>query len=52
MIASDPLLVEHPSKDVVVLRINRPEVRNALNVAVRLRLVEEIARLFKELASA
>ena len=44
MTVSDPLIVERPSDDIVVLRINRPQVRNALNVAVRMRLVDEIAR--------
>ena len=44
MTVSDPLIVERPSDDIVVLRINRPQVRNALNVAVRMRLVDEITR--------
>lgn len=44
MTGTDVLLVEHPSDDIVVLRINRPQARNALNQAVRGRLAEEIAR--------
>lgn len=41
----DVLLVERPSNEVVVLRINRPQVRNALNIDVRIRLANEVARL-------
>jgi enoyl-CoA hydratase/carnithine racemase len=41
---ADPLLIERPADDIVVLRINRPEVRNALNMAVRTALAEEVAR--------
>ncbi len=44
MTAPDPLLVEQPSDDVVVLRMNRPEVRNALNLEVRMRLASEVVR--------
>lgn len=40
----DPLLVERPSNDIVVLRLNRPDVRNALNLEVRTRLADEIIR--------
>ena len=32
---------EMPAKGVVMLRINRPEARNALNMRVRRRLAEE-----------
>lgn len=35
-----PVLVEHPAQGVVWLRLNRPEVRNALNNAVRAALAE------------
>jgi enoyl-CoA hydratase/carnithine racemase len=42
MTASDTVLVEHPSPDSVVLRLNRPEVRNALNIGVRTRLADEV----------
>ena len=35
MTGTDVLLVEHPSDDIVVLRLNRPQVRNALNLDVR-----------------
>lgn len=44
MTTPDPLLVESPANDIVVLRINRPQVRNALNLEVRTRLAGEIAR--------
>jgi enoyl-CoA hydratase len=44
MPASDEVLIERPSNDVVVLRLNRPQVRNALNLAVRAALAEAIAR--------
>jgi enoyl-CoA hydratase/carnithine racemase len=39
---SDPLIVERPSDAIAVLRINRPEVRNALNLAVRQRISTEM----------
>ena len=41
---SDSLIVERPSDDITVLKINRPQVRNALNLEVRTRLADEIAR--------
>ena len=44
MTAPDPLLIERPSNDIVVLRLNRPEVRNALNVPLRTRLADEVTR--------
>jgi enoyl-CoA hydratase len=44
MAAPESLLVEHPTDDIVVFRINRPQVRNALNLEVRVRLAEEITR--------
>lgn len=44
MTATDALLVEHPSDDIVVLRLNRPQVRNALNLDVRVRLADAIGR--------
>ena len=44
MAATDSLLVEHPTEDIVVFRINRPQVRNALNLEVRVRLADEITR--------
>ena len=44
MAAEEQLIVEHPSSDIVVLKINRPQVRNALNLDVRTRLADEIAR--------
>ena len=44
MTTSDILLVERPVDAVVVLRLNRPEVRNALNLDLRARLADEVAR--------
>jgi len=44
MTASDTLLIERPSDDIVVLRLNRPQVRNALNLDLRIKLAEEITR--------
>jgi enoyl-CoA hydratase/carnithine racemase len=44
MAAQEQLLVERPASDIVVLKINRPEVRNALNLEVRTRIADEIAR--------
>ncbi len=37
MTAPDSLLIERPSDDIVVFRLNRPQVRNALNLEVRVR---------------
>src|SRR5450631_3956815 len=44
MTSPDSLLVERPSNDIVVLRLNRPQVRNALNLDLRTRLADEITR--------
>jgi len=44
MTAPDSLIVERPSSDIVVLKINRPQVRNALNLEVRTRLADEVTR--------
>ena len=44
MTASDSLLVEYPSDAIVVFRLNRPQVRNALNLEVRARLADEVTR--------
>jgi len=44
MTTPDPLLVERPSDAVAVLRLNRPEVRNALNLDIRMRLADEVTR--------
>lgn len=44
MTEPDPLLVERPCDDIIVLRLNRPAVRNALNLPVRMRLADEITR--------
>lgn len=38
----DCLLVERPTEDIIVLRLNRPAVRNALNLEIRQRLAAEI----------
>lgn len=35
-----PVLVEHPAEGVVLLRLNRPDARNALNNAVRTALAQ------------
>jgi len=42
---TDVLLIEKPASDIVVLKLNRPQVRNALNLELRVRLSEEITRL-------
>ncbi len=44
MNTQDQVIVERPSSDIVVLRINRPQVRNALNLDVRTRLADEVAK--------
>src|SRR5450631_1997308 len=44
MTAPDPLLVERQSDGIVVFRLNRPQVRNALNLEVRARLADEVTR--------
>jgi enoyl-CoA hydratase len=44
MATQEPVIVERPSGDIVVLKINRPQVRNALNLEVRTRLADEVAR--------
>ncbi len=44
MAAPESLIVERPSTEIVVLQINRPAVRNALNLELRERLAEEVAR--------
>jgi enoyl-CoA hydratase len=44
MTAPDILLVERPSDAIAVLRLNRPQVRNALNLELRARLADEVTR--------
>ncbi|HXX08340.1 MAG TPA: enoyl-CoA hydratase-related protein [Pseudolabrys sp.] len=44
MTVPEPLLVERPSDEIVVLKINRPQVRNALNLDVRIGLADEVSR--------
>ncbi len=38
------LLVEYPSDAVVVFRLNRPQVRNALNLELRMQLADEVTK--------
>jgi enoyl-CoA hydratase/carnithine racemase len=40
----DPLIVERPSEAVALLRLNRPRLRNALNLPLRQRLAEEVTK--------
>jgi|SRR3974390_1233178 len=42
---TEALLLERPSSDIVVLKLHRPQVRNALNLELRTRLADEITRL-------
>lgn len=42
---SQPLLVERPADHVALVRLNRPAVRNALNLALRHRLAETFTAL-------
>jgi enoyl-CoA hydratase len=44
MTASDILLIERPSDDIVVFRLNRPQVRNALNLDIRQRLADGVTQ--------
>jgi enoyl-CoA hydratase len=44
MTAPDSLLIERPSDDIVVFRLNRPQVRNALSLEMRIRLADEVTR--------
>jgi enoyl-CoA hydratase len=44
MTTPDPLLVERPSDAIVVFRLNRPQVRNALSLPLRARLADEVTR--------
>ena len=44
MTSPDSLLVERPSDAIVVFRLSRPQVRNALNLEVRTRLADEVTR--------
>jgi enoyl-CoA hydratase len=50
MVMSESLIVERPSDDIVVLRINRPQVRNALNLEVRAGLAEKVTQYGAEKA--
>jgi len=42
MATSESLLVERPTDEIVVFRINRPQVRNALNLEVRSGLADAV----------
>ncbi len=42
------VLVEHPSDAVALVRINRPEVRNALNLEVRRLLAQRLGEVAEE----
>jgi enoyl-CoA hydratase/carnithine racemase len=44
MTPPDSLLIERPSDAIVVFRLNRPQVRNALNLELRARLADEVTR--------
>lgn len=44
MTVPDSLLIERPSDDIVIFRLNRPQVRNALNLEVRTLLADEVTR--------
>ncbi|CAD5109152.1 enoyl-CoA hydratase-related protein [Zestomonas carbonaria] len=43
--AEPPLRLEHPRAGVALLTLNRPAVRNALNLALRKALAEQVRRL-------
>jgi enoyl-CoA hydratase/carnithine racemase len=46
-----PVLLERPAPGVALLRLNRPEARNALNLEVRRLLVRQLAVLEEETAT-
>ncbi|MBU0726952.1 MAG: enoyl-CoA hydratase [Alphaproteobacteria bacterium] len=46
--AKPEILVERPEDGIAIVRINRPEVRNALNVATRRKLAEAFAALSED----
>ena len=37
------VLLEHPADGVALIRLNRPEARNALNMEVRRQLAQHVA---------
>lgn len=42
MSTPEPLLIERLTDDIVVLRLNRPQVRNALNLEMRVQLADAV----------
>jgi len=46
--AQPEVIVERPEAGIAVVRINRPAVRNALNIATRKKLAEEFAKLSED----
>ncbi len=48
---ADPVLLEHPADGVALLRINRPEARNALNLEVRKHLARHLTELGEDEAT-
>jgi enoyl-CoA hydratase len=44
MTTPDCLLIERPSDAIVLFRLNRPQVRNALSLPLRARLADEVTR--------
>ncbi|HKU71519.1 MAG TPA: enoyl-CoA hydratase-related protein, partial [Burkholderiales bacterium] len=42
---TEVVLLERPAEGVVLLRINRPEARNALNIEVRKLLAKHLAEI-------
>src|SRR4051812_3462325 len=45
---ADVVLIERPSEGLALIRINRPEVRNALNMEVRRLLAERLTAVAEE----
>ena len=44
MAPPEVVLTENPSDDIVIFRLNRPEVRNALNLDLRKQLANGVAK--------
>lgn len=47
-LSDDPLLVEPPRAGVCLLRLNRPQARNAINSAMRRRLIEALHEMQRD----